>query len=169
MQLDALSAAGVAEDRVFTDHASGAKADRDGLNALMNLVEAKDVIIVWRLDRLGRSLTHLASMLDQLRERGVGLRSLNEAIDTTTASGRMVFAIMASLAAYERELIVERVRAGMKAAARRGAHLGRPRVMTLPQREHAQVLRAQGQSFAEIAALFRVHPSTIHRVVNEVR
>lgn len=163
LQLDALRATGIDDKMIFTDQASGAKANREGLSKLLELADRGDTITCWRLDRLGRSLSHLASLLDHFQQRGIALRSLNESIDTTTASGRMIFAIMASLSSYERELIVERVRAGMRAAARRGGHLGRPRSMSRPQREHAAQLRAQGQSLGEIAALFRVHPTTIQR------
>jgi DNA invertase Pin-like site-specific DNA recombinase len=148
---------------IFTDHASGARSDRSGLNDLLDLLKAGDTLTVWRLDRLGRSLSHLAGLLEQFQRRGIALHSLNEAIDTTNPAGRMIFSIMASLATYERELIVDGVRAGMSAARRRNVHCGRPRSLTLAQREHAALLRAQGQSFGEIAALFRVHPSTVYR------
>lgn len=166
LQLDALRNAGIADDMIFTDQVSGAKAERSGLTKLLAVISSGDTLVIWRLDRLGRSLSHLAALLDELRQRDIGLRSLNEAIDTTTASGRMIFAITASQASYERELIVERVRAGMQAAARRGSHLGRPRSLTTPQREHAATLRAQGQSYNQIAALFRVSASTIYRNVS---
>lgn len=156
---------GIADDMIFTDQASGAKAERSGLTKLLAAISSGDTLVVWKLCRLGRSLSHLAGLLDELRQRDIGLRSLTEAIDTTTASGRMIFAITASQASYERELIVERVRAGMQAAVRRGSHLGRPRSLTTPQRQHAATLRAQGQSYNEIAALFRVSPSTIYRSI----
>jgi DNA invertase Pin-like site-specific DNA recombinase len=169
LQLDALRSVGIAEEMIFTDYASGARASRNGLNRLLEMISPHDHIVVWRLDRLGRSVAHLASLLELLNERHVTFRSLTEAIDTQTPSGRMLYSVMASLSAYERELVVERVRAGMSAAARRGVHLGRPSRLSLPQREHAAGLRAAGQSYKQIAALFRVHPSTIYRAVLNVQ
>jgi DNA invertase Pin-like site-specific DNA recombinase len=165
LQLDALRSVGIPDEMIFTDYASGAKANRDGLNRLLEMILPQDHVVVWRLDRLGRSVAHLASLLEMLNERKVTFRSLTEAIDTQTPSGRMLYSIMASLSAYERELVVERVRAGMSAAARRGIHLGRPRSLSLPQRQHASSMRAAGHSYKEIAALFRVHPSTIYRAI----
>lgn len=165
LQLDALRSAGISDEMIFTDFASGARTDRHGLNQLMKVVAPGDHVAVWRLDRLGRSVSHLASLLESLNERNVTFTSLTEAIDTQTPSGRMLYSIMASLAAYERELVVERVRAGMAAAARRGTHLGRPRSLSLPQREHASQMRAAGRSYKEIACIFRVYPSTVYRAV----
>ena len=165
LQFDALRAAGIEDKMVFADQASGTRTDREGLARLLAQSERGDTITVWRLDRLGRSVAHLSGLLEELQQREIGFRSLTEAIDTKTPSGRMIFAIMASLAAYERELIVERVRAGMRAAALRGAHLGRPRSLTRPQRMHAAKMRADGFSYKQIAAVFRVHPSTIYRSI----
>jgi DNA invertase Pin-like site-specific DNA recombinase len=104
-------------------------------------------------------------LLEELGARAIMFRSLTEGIDTSSASGRMIFNILAALASYERELIIERVRAGMRAAAARRVHLGRPRSLSHPQREHAVRLREEGQSLKQIAAIFRVHPATISRCV----
>jgi len=118
LQHDALSAAGCW--RTWTDTASGAKTDRPQLVEVMTSLRPGDTLVVWRLDRLGRSLLHLVETVTQLEERGVGFRSLQEAIDTTTAGGRLVFHLFASLAHFERELIRERTMAGLDAARRRG-------------------------------------------------
>ena len=114
LQLDALTAAGCA--RVFTDTASGTLDHRPELDKLLEVVLPGDVVVVWRLDRLGRSLKHLVATVLDLGERGVGFRSLTEAIDTTTAGGKLLFHIMGALAEFERQLIVERTRAGLAAA-----------------------------------------------------
>lgn len=106
---------------------SGALASRPGLDQALNRLEAGDVLVVWKLDRLGRSLRHLVNLLEKLERRGVGFVSLTEAIDTTTPGGRLVFHVMAALGEFERSLIAERTRAGMQAAKARGVHVGRPR------------------------------------------
>lgn len=165
LQIDALRSAGIPDEMILSDCASGARKSREGLDRLLEMISPNDQVVVWRLDRLGRSVCHLASLLEALNERQVTFRSLTESIDTQTPSGRMLYSIMASLAAYERELVVDRVRAGMTAAARRGVHLGRPRSLSLPQRQHASQMRAAGRSYKEIAALFRVHPSTVYRAI----
>lgn len=167
LQLDALRAAGLNEKMIFVDNASGARSERAGLTTLLANLQAGDRVVCWRLDRLGRSVLHLCTLLERFEREGIALRSLTEGLDTTTPSGRMLFGILAALAHYERELIIERVRAGMKSAAARNVHLGRPPRLSFPQRQHACNLRAQGQSLKQIAALFRVHPSTIHRCVTE--
>ena len=166
LQLDALRAAGVTSDLLFTDTTSGSRRDRPGLRQLIESLQPSDCLVVWRLDRLGRSVSHLVRLLEDFGDRGVMFRSLTEAIDTSTPSGRMIFNVLAALASYERELIVERVRAGMRSAATRNIHVGRPRALSFPQRLHARQLRDEGQSLKQIAALFRVHPSTVSRCVH---
>ena len=129
-QRDALTAAGVPLDRIYEDLASGRKDDRPGLEACLKALQPGNTLVVWKLDRLGRSLKHLVAVVDELRSRGVGFRVLAGAeIDTTTANGRLVFGIFASLAEFERELIGERTRAGLAAARDRGRAGGRPRKM----------------------------------------
>ena len=123
-QRDALTAAGVVPDRIYEDLASGRRDDRPGLEACL---KPGNTLVVWKLDRLGRFLKHLVAVVDELRSRGVGFRVLSGAeIDTTTANGRLVFGIFASLAEFERELIVERTRAGLAAARARGRLGGQP-------------------------------------------
>lgn len=126
LQLDALKKAGCDEAYIFTDKASGARTDRPGLDACLVALESGDTLIVWRLDRLGRSMSHLVTLVEELLEKGIGFRSLCDgAIDTTTASGELVFNIFSALAQFERRLIQERTRAGLAVARARGRTGGR--------------------------------------------
>lgn len=161
LQQDALAAAGCV--KVFTDTASGAKDDRAQLAAALDYLRPGDTLVVWRLDRLGRSLPHLINTIADLDKRQVGFRSLTEAIDTTTSGGRLLFGIMAALAEFERSLIRERTIAGLQAAAARGRHGGRPSTLTDIQIEHARTLRQEGKSLSAIAAVLRVSKSTAAR------
>ena len=127
MQVDALQAQGCPDELIFVDTASGAKADRPGLSKCLETLQAGDVLLVWRLDRLGRSMVHLVTLVEELQERGIGFRSICDgAIDTTTASGELVFNVFSALAQFERRLIQERTRAGLAAARARGRLGGRP-------------------------------------------
>ena len=138
LQLDALTAAGCV--KVFEDRASGARADRPGLRASLDYVRDGDVLIVWKLDRLGRSLPHLIETVTALAARGIGFRSLTEAIDTTTSGGRRVFHLFGALSQFEGDLIQERTRAGLAAAASRGRKGGRKPVLNVVRRiRHAHV------------------------------
>ena len=125
LQADALTKAGC--EKLYRDVASGARTDRPALDALLNDLRAGDVLVVWKLDRLGRSLKHLVELVAQLMECEIGLQSLNDPVDTTTAQGRLVFNIFASLAEFERELIRERTQAGLSSARARGHNGGRPK------------------------------------------
>src|SRR5205809_5486122 len=125
LQEDALTKAGC--DRVFTDTASGATAERPGLAKALEQLRAGDTLVVWRLDRLGRSLRHLIDTLTDLDQRGIGFRSLTENIDTTTPGGKLIFHIFGALAEFERDLIRERTQAGLLAARARGRNGGRPK------------------------------------------
>jgi putative DNA-invertase from lambdoid prophage Rac len=118
------------------------------------------------LDRLGRSIINLADLLERFHQQKVELRSLTEGIDTRAAAGRMIYGVLSSLASYGREVTIERVKAGMSAAAKRGIHVGRMRGLTTGQVDHAKELRHQGKSLGEIAAVFRVSRSTVHRSPN---
>ncbi len=129
LQRDALVAAKCA--RVFEDRASGAKADRPGLAQALAYVRNGDVLVVWKLDRLGRSMSHLIATVSELENRGVGLHSLTEQIDTTTSGGRLIFHLFGALGQFERDLIRERTTAGLKAAATRGRRGGRKPVVTV--------------------------------------
>jgi DNA invertase Pin-like site-specific DNA recombinase len=139
LQTDALQKIGC--DKIFTDQISGSKTDRPGLNELLDFARDGDTIVVWRLDRLGRSLQHLVALVEQLRVRGVGFRSITEGIDTTNPSGRLFFNIVASLAEFERDLVKERTLAGLAAAKVRGRTGGRRAILTGKKLELAQKLR----------------------------
>lgn len=129
LQRDAMLAAGVDERNIHEDRASGARDDRPGLKHCLQYLRTGDVLVVWKLDHLGRSLSHLMEIVTNLRERGVGFRSLAEAIDTITPMGELMFQIFGALAQYERSLIRERIMAGLEAAMRCGRHGVRPRKM----------------------------------------
>jgi DNA invertase Pin-like site-specific DNA recombinase len=140
LQTDSLNKVGC--DKIFSDQVSGAKTDRPGLNEMLEFAREGDTIVVWRLDRLGRSLRHLVDLVEQLNGRGVGLRSITEGIDTTTTSGRLFFNIIASLAQFERELIRERSLAGRESARKRGVIGGRKAVLAGKKLELAKSLRS---------------------------
>jgi DNA invertase Pin-like site-specific DNA recombinase len=162
LQTDALTAAGCA--RIFVDKASGKSDRRPQLDKLLEAVLPGDVIVVWRLDRLGRSLRHLITTLNALAERHVGFRSLTEGFDTTNAGGRLLFNIMGALAEFERDLIVERTQAGLAAARARGRHGGRPTVMTPEKVKLArEMYDAQEYTVDTIAKTIGVSRMTVYR------
>lgn len=125
LQKDALDKAGCS--RIFTDTASGAKAERTGLDAAFSHIRTGDTLVVWRLDRLGRSLKHLIETITSLNNQGIGFKSITEAIDTTTSGGKLIFHIFGALAEFERDIIRERTQAGLNAARARGRKGGRPK------------------------------------------
>ncbi len=140
LQIDALTKHGIPKSQIFTDKMSGAKSDRPGLAKCLDALQDGDVLVVWRLDRLGRSMQHLITVVEDIRGRGIGFRSLSEgAIDTTNASGELIFNIFSALAQFERRLIQERTKAGLAVARARGRHGGRPRI----ESEEAKVLAAR--------------------------
>jgi DNA invertase Pin-like site-specific DNA recombinase len=143
LHVDALQRAGCY--RVFTETASGARNDRPTLEQLLDQLRPGDTLVVWKLDRLGRSLQHLVDIINGLADRGIGFRSLQEAIDTTTPGGKLVFHVFAALAEVERDLIRERTNAGLAAARARGRHGGRPPVMTGHRLQVAQEMYGSGQ------------------------
>ncbi len=161
LQHDALSAAGCW--RTFTDTASGSKTDRPELGEVLAALRPGDTLVVWRLDRLGRSLPHLIETVRGLEARGVGFRSLQESIDTTTPGGRLVFHVFASLAEFERDLIRERTHAGLAAARARGRKGGRPTVVTPAKAKQARKMIDEGTPLAEVAAVVGVSRSTLYR------
>jgi DNA invertase Pin-like site-specific DNA recombinase len=160
LQLDAFAKAGC--ERVFEDRASGAKAERPGLAAALDFARKGDLLTVWKLDRLGRSLPNLIETVNALEARGVSFRSLTEAIDTTTPGGRLIFHIFGALGQFERDLIRERTRAGLDAAAARGRQGGRKPVMTGEKLRRAQALRAQGLTVREVAARIKVSKTALY-------
>ncbi|HML83121.1 MAG TPA: recombinase family protein [Thiomonas arsenitoxydans] len=151
--------------RIFEDQAGGASANRPGLALALDVLREGDVLVVWKLDRLGRSVAQLVDFVERLQGRGVQFRSLTDAIDTTTAAGRFFFHVMASLAQMERELIAERTRAGLEAARLRGRVGGRRRVMTPAKIEAARKLLAAGTAPREVAASLGVSVPTLYRWV----
>ena len=161
LQRRALHAAGCAQ--IFEDQVSGAALARPGLSQAMKRAGAGDVLVVWKLDRLGRSLPHLIELLRELGSRGAGFRSLSENIDTTTAGGRLIFHMMGALAEFERSLIAERTRAGIGAAKARGVHVGRRKALTSAQIAHARILIEGGESPSVVARSMRVGRSTLYR------
>lgn len=163
LQLDALAAAGCA--KVFEDRASGARADRPGLRAALDYAREGDVLVTWKLDRLGRSLPHLIETVAGLERRGVGFRSLTEAIDTTTPGGQLVFHLFAALGQFERDLIRERTRAGLVAAAARGRQGGRQPVVTAEKLRCAQDLVAKGLSVRDAAVRLKVGKTALYEAL----
>ncbi len=165
LQLDALTTAGCTQ--IFHDEGiSGAQVQRRGLDAALAALTPGDVLVVWRLDRLGRSMPHLVSLVHALGVQGVGFQSLTEAINTTTAGGKLVFHIMGALAEFKRALIAERSQAGMQAARRRGKHLGRPRKLTQEQVAHAaRMVRDGTETVSGMAVLYGVDRVTLHRAL----
>jgi DNA invertase Pin-like site-specific DNA recombinase len=162
LQDEALLAAGC--ERIFTDKASGALADRPELSAALDYLRAGDVLVIWRLDRLGRSLKHLLQVVADLEARGVGLRSLHETIDTTSPSGRLIFQVFGAMAEFERALTIERTHAGLAAARARGRRGGRKPSLTPKQIEVARKMHAEGDTtVAEIAETLKVSRATIYR------
>jgi DNA invertase Pin-like site-specific DNA recombinase len=138
LQEDALKKAGC--DRIFTDTVSGAKSERKGLDEALNYVRPGDTLVVWRLDRLGRSLKHLIETITGLNNRKIGFKSITEAIDTTTSGGKLVFHIFGALAEFERDIIRERTQAGLTAARARGRKGGRPKALTPKKAQMAEAL-----------------------------
>jgi DNA invertase Pin-like site-specific DNA recombinase len=165
LQLSALKQAGCEE--IYTDKISGTKATRPGLTEALSHLRAGDTFVVWRLDRLGRSLRHLIDTMTDLQERGIGFKSITESIDTTTSSGKLVFHIFAALAEFERELIRERTNAGLSVARSRGRSGGRPKALTQKQIDILNQLAADPQiSVADICKTLGIGRTTYYRYVS---
>jgi DNA invertase Pin-like site-specific DNA recombinase len=161
LQLDALNAAGV--DRIYVDHISGVAERRPELDRLLDHARPGDTVVIWRLDRLGRSMKHLLELIEDLEARGIALVSLNEQIDTTSANGRLVMRMMAALASFERDLLSERTIAGMEAARRQGRIGGRPRALSPSAAEQATLMYRDRATVTKIADTLRVSRATIYR------
>jgi len=161
LQRDALLAAGVDARHLFEDHASGVRDDRPGLAKVLEFVRPGDVLVVWKLDRLGRSLSHLLSIVTTLKDRQVAFRSLTEGMDTTTASGELLFHVFGALAQYERALTHERVIAGLAAAKRRGRVGGRPAAIVGEKRGAIIAALNGGMSKAAVCRNFGVKRTTL--------
>lgn len=165
LQIAALKRAGCS--RLFSDHGiSGSQFARPGLKSAMEALVPGDTLVVWRLDRLGRTLRKLVELIDELGTRDIEFMSLNECINTTSSGGVLVFHVMAALAQFERSLISERTRAGMAAARARGQQLGRRRSLTQDQCDEARQLLA-GSPLSVVAARFAIHPRTLQRRLDD--
>ncbi|MEZ5936433.1 MAG: recombinase family protein [Alphaproteobacteria bacterium] len=169
LQRDALIAAGVATDTIYEDQASGKRDSRPGLDACLKALRKDDVLVVWKLDRLGRDLRHLVNIVKDLTDRHIGLRVLTgqgAQIDTTTPAGRLVFGIFAALAEFERELIRERTTAGLAAARARGRKGGRRFALTKSKIRLAQAaMSSRDTSVAELCDELGIKPVTLYRYV----
>jgi DNA invertase Pin-like site-specific DNA recombinase len=166
LQSDALIAAGVDAENIFSDlGVSGSQSSRTGLDSCLRALRSGDQLVVWRLDRLGRSTSHLLKTVEDLGVRGIEFKSLQESFDTSTPGGKMIFTILGALAEMERSLIRDRVNAGLAAARARGKLGGRKRMLNNQQRKNVVAMIAGGASLSETASTFGVSISTIQRVV----
>ena len=161
LQLEALKKAGC--EKIFKDKTSGSRADRPGLNKALELLRKDDTLIVWKLDRLGRSVKHLVNLVGELRQEGVQFKSITDSIDTGTPSGRFFFHVMASLAEMERELTIERTRAGLETARKLGRKGGRRRKMTESKVASAKKLLLNGVPPKDVAKNLGVSVPTLYR------
>src|SRR5260221_5896798 len=168
LQTDALKQAGC--EKLFTDMTSGAKSERPGLQDAMNQLRAGDTLVVWRLDRLGRTLKHLIATIAELSDKGIGFRSLQESMDTTTSGGRLIFHIFGSLAEFEREVIKERTIAGLQAARARGRLGGRPKLQSLDPKKVAlarKLYEDGNMPVQEICDTLHIGKATLYRNVED--
>ena len=170
LQKDALLEAGIPEDRLYQDLASGRFDDRPGLTNCLKALQPGNTLVVWKLDRLGRNLKHLVTLVEDLQKREVGLKVLTgqgASMDTTTPHGKLVFSVFAALAEFERELIIERTKAGLAAARARGRLGGRPRKMDLPLLKMAMsALSDQNAIASDIAKRLGITTTTLYMYVN---
>ena len=163
-QVTALKEAGC--ERIFREMASGGRWDRPQLHRLLDQLRPGDVVVVWKLDRLSRSLRDVLMIMDRLGEAGAGFRSLTEAIDTTTPAGRMMMQMVGAFAEFERAMLRERTQAGLEAARRKGRVGGRrPKLSPQQQSEIRKMVSSGEKTAAEAARLFKVHPATISRLL----
>jgi DNA invertase Pin-like site-specific DNA recombinase len=163
LQHDELRRAGC--EVIYSEHVSGAAMDRPELQRLLEELQPGDSVVVWRLDRLGRSLSHLIQLVKDFGNREVDFVSLSESIDTSTPGGELIFHIFGAFAQFERATISERTRAGMAAAKARGSLLGRPKRLSRHQVAHARDLIEQGMAKREVCRLFKVSPATLYRAL----
>jgi len=164
VQVKALRQAGCT--RIFEEKASGGRWDRPELHKALEQLRERDVLVVWKLDRLSRSLKDLLHIMERVRDTGAGFRSLTEAVDTTTAAGRMMMQMLGSFAEFERSMVRERTRAGLAAARDRGVKVGRPaKLSPHQQQEIIRTVRAGSKTAADAARLFGLHRSSITRLL----
>lgn len=168
LQVDALKQVGCGQ--IFTDTTSGAKFERPGLLDVMSHLRAGDTLVVWRLDRLGRTLKHLIATVTDLSDKGIGFKSLQENMDTTTSGGKLIFHIFGALAEFEREVIRERTNAGLQAARARGRLGGRPKLQSKDPKKIAlakQLYEGGNMPVQEICETLRIGRSTLYRYVGK--
>ena len=166
LQQDALTAAGC--EQLYTDTASGSVTERPGLSQALSHLRAGDTLVVWRLDRLGRSLPHLIETVRRLQEGGIGFRSLQEQLDTKTSGGKLVFHVFGALAEFERDLVRERTHAGLAAARARGRLFGRPRRLTPQQVKQLRSLaKDERNTVGEICQTLEISRATYYRSLPE--
>ncbi|BCG64634.1 MAG: hypothetical protein methR_P2423 [Methyloprofundus sp.] len=166
LQIDALKAAGC--ETIYEEKASGSRKDRPELEQCLKSLRKADTLVVWKLDRLGRSLQHLLEVINDLENKGIGFTSLTESIDTTTSTGKLVFNIFGSLAEFERSLIQDRVNAGLEAARKKGRIGGRPSALNEKQKEMAITMFNGGALKSDIAKNFNVSRQTIYTVLKGI-
>lgn len=162
LQKDSLLKAGIDERHLFEDRMSGAKDNRPGLIKAMEFLKEGDVLVVWKLDRLGRSLPHLVKIIEELRVKGIGFKSLTENMDTTTPQGELFFHMFGALAQYERSLARERIMAGLEAAHKRGRKGGRPRALDQEKIDAILSMLKDGASKAQICRTFSIPRTTLY-------
>lgn len=168
LQEDALKKAGC--EKIFSDKVSGAKDAREGVDRALDVLRKGDTLVVWKLDRLGRSLSNLVQLINELKDRGVGFRSLEENIDTTSGVGKLIFHIFASLAEFERDLIRERTMAGLASARARGKMGGRPRSLDAKKVDLAKSMyRDKKNSVMDICSTLEIGKTTFYRYLNDSR
>ena len=165
LQTDALEKAGCT--KIFTDKVSGGKVSRPGLDECLNYLRDGDTLVAWKIDRVGRSLAHLASVMTSMNDRGISIKSLTEPLDTTTAGGEFIFHVFAAMAQMERSLNRERTLAGLEAAKQRGKKLGRPEALSQVELDLARRLRDEGASLSMLAKKFNVSKTTLHRRLSQ--
>jgi len=166
MQTDALTKAGC--DKIFKDVASGAKIDRNGLDEALNSLRGGDTLVVWKLDRLGRSLKHLIEVINQLHQQRIAFISLQENIDTKSSGGKLIFHIFCALAEFERDIIRERTLAGLESARARGKIGGRPRALDQKKIDIARKLMSDASNSVEdVCKILRISRATLYRYVNK--
>ena len=166
LQHDALRAVGC--ERIFDDKVSGVKSERPGLATALGQLQDGDTLVIWRLDRMGRSLKDLIARAEELKEKGVGLRSLQESIDTTSSGGQLIFHMFGALAEFERNLVLERTQPGLIAARARGRKGGRKKVLDRKKRAHAvQLYHSREHTIPEICKLMGIARATLYAYVDE--
>ena len=168
LQNDALKKSGC--EKIFNDVASGTKTDRKGLNEALEFMRKGDCLVVWKLDRLGRSIRDLIDIVAMLNNREIGFKSIQENIDTTTSGGKLVFHIFSALAEFERDIIRERTKAGLNAARARGRLGGRPRIMNEKKIAMAKTLHAdKNQSIKSICQVLGIKKTTLYKCLNPIK